>query len=186
MVNTINRLSVATAIGAVLLPFATPAMAADLPRPAAATAFQTYDADAGNTAERSRRDYRGGRYDRYDRYDRYRDRDRGIDTGTAIAGALVLGSLAAILIDSNNKRDRQPEPEPYPYPEDARYNGNSGYSQAPAYPGGPVPGDYGSGDYSGNGDYYAGGYGGQTSGNQYDEATYARLRQQQNGSYNGY
>lgn len=188
MVNRINRFSVATAIGAVLLPLATPAAAANLPRPAAATAFETHDAQAGNVVEQRRGDRRWDRdRDRGWGRDRYRDRDRGIDAGTAIAGVLVLGSIAAILADSSNKRDRQQEQDydPYPYPEDARYNDGRGsnanydqdYSQAPAYPGGPVDGDYG---------YAPNNYDTPAADNQYDEATYARLRQQQNGSYNGY
>lgn len=50
-----------------------------------------------------------------------RDRDNGIDTGDVIAGALIIGGIAAVAAaTSNNKRDR------YTYGRDYRYD-RAGY-----------------------------------------------------------
>ena len=66
--------------------------------------------------------YRGG-YDRYDRYDRRHD---GISAGEVIAGAVIIGGLAAILSSGNN-RDRYGDRYDGRYDRgyDNRYNGNS-------------------------------------------------------------
>ena len=88
-------LAAATALAAAFSLLATPVVAAELPTPAAAKA---YDGDAGNV-------------NRDRRWRRHRDRD-GVDAGDVIAGVLILGAIAAIAdASSSNKRERQ---ERYP------------------------------------------------------------------------
>lgn len=58
--------------------------------------------------------------------DRYRDRDRGIDVGDVIAGALVIGGIAAVAgAIGNNRGYRGTYGEPY---YNSRYNDGYGYN----------------------------------------------------------
>lgn len=56
--------------------------------------------------------------------DRYRDRDDGIDVGDIIAGALVIGGIAAVAGSIGNDRYRGTYGEPY-YGDRYGYNGGS-------------------------------------------------------------
>jgi len=47
--------------------------------------------------------------------DRYRDRDRGISTGEIVAGAVVLGGIAAVAAAASNDRDRDYRGNDYRY-----------------------------------------------------------------------
>ena len=103
-----NTLAAATAVAAAFSLLATPAIAVDLPRPAAAKAF---DGEALN-AERDRR----RRW--------HRDRD-DIDAGDVVAGVVILGAIAAIAGAAKRNREER-YPTEYPYPdadpdEDVRY-----------------------------------------------------------------
>lgn len=49
-----------------------------------------------------------------------RDHDKGISAGEVIAGALVIGGIAAIIASSNNDKDRYRDDRYY----DSRYNGS--------------------------------------------------------------
>lgn len=101
MALKIRKPAAATAAAAAFCLLATPVSAVDLPRPAAAKA---YDGEALDT-ERNRRWRRGN----------------DIDAGDVIAGVVVLGAIAAIAGAANNRRERY-ERYPAPYPrEDARY-----------------------------------------------------------------
>lgn len=93
-----NKLAAATAVAAAFSLLATPAVAAELPRPVAAKAF---DGDALN-AERHRRRW-------------YRDRD-DIDAGDVVAGVVILGAIAAIAGAAKRNREER-YPTEYPYPD---------------------------------------------------------------------
>ena len=102
----------ATAVAAAFSLLATPAAAVDLPRPAAA---QAYDGDALN-AERHRR----WRRDRND-----------IDAGDVVAGVVILGAIAAIAGAAKNRRDRGPYGDRYPQRDgDYGYRTPGGYERS--------------------------------------------------------
>jgi len=107
-----QKFSGATAVAAAFSLLATPAAAVDLPRPAAA---QAYDGDALN-AERHRR----WRRDRND-----------IDAGDVVAGVVILGAIAAIAGAAKNRRDRERYEERYPRPgEDYGYRAPGDYDRS--------------------------------------------------------
>ena len=112
MALTTHKLAAATAVAAAFSLLAPPAAAVDLPRPAAA---QAYDGDALN-AERHRR----WRRDRND-----------IDAGDVVAGVVILGAIAAIAGAAKNRRDRERYEERYPRPgEDYGYRTPGGYERS--------------------------------------------------------
>ncbi|WP_338445017.1 hypothetical protein V5F89_07385 [Pelagerythrobacter marensis] len=83
-------------------PVAAPVAAAELPAPGPVGAAQADPAwgDAGVIAERSRWHHRRDRH----RHRHHRHRDRGIDAGDVIAGALILGGIAAVASSIDNDR----------------------------------------------------------------------------------
>jgi len=112
MALTTHKLAAATAVAAAFSLLATPAAAADLPRPVAA---QAYDGDALN-AERHRR----WRRDRND-----------IDAGDVVAGVVILGAIAAIAGAAKSRRDRERYEERYPRPgEDYGYRTPGEYERS--------------------------------------------------------
>jgi hypothetical protein len=112
MALTTNKLAAATAVAAAFSLLAAPAAAVDLPKPAAA---QAYDDDALN-AERHRR----WRRDRND-----------IDAGDVVAGVVILGAIAAIAGAGKNRRERERYEERYPRPdEDYGYRTPGGYERS--------------------------------------------------------
>lgn len=107
-----RKFAAASAVAAAFSLLAAPVAAVDLPRPAAAKA---YDGDALN-AERDRR--------------RRWNRGNDIDAGDVIAGVLILGAIAAISGAGKN-RDRERYEERYPLPnEDAGYRTPAPYERS--------------------------------------------------------
>lgn len=105
-----SKISVALAGAAMSIMAATPAAAIELPArgPAAAHAVPAAWSDASVAAERSRWRHR-------------RHRDNGIDLGDVIAGAVVIGGIAAVASAIDN--DRDDPPADYRYPEPVAYQG---------------------------------------------------------------
>ena len=102
-----SKISLACAVAAVAI---TPLQAAELPRvPAPVTqadyATQTVLNDGADEAEQRRR--------------HRRHREDGIDAGDVIAGALIIGGIAAVL--SATSKDRRDEPADDYYQPDDRY-----------------------------------------------------------------
>lgn len=64
---------------------------------------------------------------------RYRDRDRGISAGEVIAGAVVLGGLAAILSSGNDRYDRDYRYDRRDYRGDYRGSYRGGYANNGRY-----------------------------------------------------
>lgn len=114
MALRLNKLAAATAVAAAFSLLATPAAAIELPRAAAVDVFDGEALDA----ERDRR--RRGDRDRY----RHRGRSGGISTGDVVAGALVIGAIAALAAGSQSRNDRGRDNAGYGYGTPEPYAGS--------------------------------------------------------------
>ena len=128
-----RKFAAAAGFVAALSMAATPAMAADIPAPAARSSVapaMAYDADAGNAQNH-----------RYYRYRPYRHNH--VSTGDVLAGVLIIGGIAAIANAASKNRDERYRDRdyrnsdyrdrPYDYRErrgDSRFDGSRGIDRA--------------------------------------------------------